>query len=83
MTGANSGDSGLAGGAIGRVKIRGVNLAVEWVGEGIERERERLDGRERDEEDGGLLAAYRHRGLTNERTDGRPRSKIVYTATPP
>ena len=33
MTGANSGDGGLAGGAIGRVKIRGVNLAVEWVGE--------------------------------------------------
>ena len=52
------------------------------MGEGIERER-LDDGRERDEEDGGLLAAYRHWGLTNERTDGRPRSKIVYTETPP
>ena len=63
-------NSGRGGGAIGRVKIRGVNLAVEWVGEEIEtdwtggREKRGMDG------DGGLVAAYRHRGsgLTNERT---------------
>ena len=41
--------------AIGRVKIRGVNLAVEWV-DG-EKEERGDDGWT----DGGLVAAYRHR----------------------